>query len=267
MKRFGVTAVVLVILMTAAFTGAASAAQSVNAGGSNGGHNGDRPDDPGTFFLNQSINFGERVVVDDTGNGIYMDGSLFEVDTWYTNPSFPEQEHMMNSSDMAVVADWSDNLVLHEWRVGDMIRTEVILLDSMDPTASVYTICASFTIEKLDDSGAVAETVWTGTTESGLWVDGTTDAYSAEVNQVGMLLYGYNWDTGNLTKGDYRLTFRLVDAEMETYPGTDILVEYNTISIEGMVDPGMFSEDDNFSLNAYDYGTTYTMIEITLGEK
>ncbi len=267
MKRFGVTAVVLVVLMTAAFTGAASAAQSVNAGGSNGGHNGDRPDDPGTFFLNQSINFGERVVADDGKSyGIYMDGTLFEVDTAYTNPDYLTQVHEMYSEDVVVQADWSDNLVLHDWRAGDKIRTEVILQDVADPSITVYTICASFKIELIAPLNPDAEPWegWYGTTYEGLWVDGSTDAYSAEVNQLGNLLYGYNWDTNGLPAGQYRLTFELIDCAMTTYPGTETPVVYNSITIDGMVDPVTYSADDNYALDAAEYGSAYTMIEITL---
>lgn len=82
MKRYGVAAITLVVLLSGVFTGLASAAQSPNAGGANGGHNGDRPDDPGTFYLNQSVNFGERIGTD----GIYFDGTPFPVDVMYTNP-------------------------------------------------------------------------------------------------------------------------------------------------------------------------------------
>ncbi|MBU1158791.1 MAG: hypothetical protein KKE24_05595 [Candidatus Thermoplasmatota archaeon] len=268
MKRIGVTAVVLVVLMTAAFTGMASAAQSVNAGGSNGGHNGDRPDNPGTFFLNQSINFGERVVADDDKSyGIFMDGSLFEVDTAYTNPNFPTEVHDMFSENVVVQADWSDNLILHDWRAGDKIRTEVILQDILDPSITIYTICASFKIELLSATGEVADEIWAGTTYDGLWVDGPTDAYSAEVNQLGNLLYGYNWDTKDLPAGQYRLTFELIGCELVTYPGTETPIQYNSITIDGMVDPGMYGADDNYALDAAEYGATYTMIEISLLEK
>lgn len=268
MKRLGVTAVVLVVLVTGAFTGLASAGQSTNAGGTNGGHNGDRPVDPGTFYLNQSVNFGERVIAaDGTDYGIYMDGSLFGVDMIYTNPDYLTEQHMMYSQDVVVQADWSDDLVLHKWRAGDKIRTEVILQDMLDPTVSIYTICASFDIDKVDAAGSVAAHVWDGTTFEGLWVDGSTDAYSAEINQLGSLLYGYNWDTGYLTAGQYRLTFRLNPAPTVAYPGTGITIDYNTITIEDMVDPDMYAEDPNYSLLDAQYTSSSTMIEIYLFEK
>ena len=266
MKRLGVTVVVLVVLMTAAFTGMTSAEPSENAYGANG--NGDRPDDPGTFYLNQSVNFGERVVAaDGTNYGIYMDGSLFEVDVDYQNPDWPEEINAMYSEEVVVQADWSDNLVLHDWRAGDKIRTEVILQDIIDPSITIYTICASFKIEKISATGEVLDEVWAGTTYDGLWVDGPTDAYSAEVNQVGNLLYGYNWDTKGLDAGQYRLTFELIGCELETHPETGTLVQYNSITIDGMVDPGMYGADSNYALDAAEYGATYTMIEISLLEK
>ena len=265
MKRLGVTAVVLVVFVTGAFTGFASAEQSANAGGANGGHNGDRPDDPGTFFLNQSVNYGERVAV---SNGIYMDGTLFPVDAVYTNPAWPLEQHMMYAQDVDVTADWSDNLVLHKWRAGDKIRTEVILKDILDPTITIYTIRASFSIDMVDPvTGAVTDDVWAGTTFDGLWVDGVTDAYSAEVNQLGLLLYGYNWDTGSLSAGQYRLTFTLTAAPILAYPGTGDSIDYNTITIAGMEDPSLYGGDENYSLLKAGYTSSSTAIEIYLYEK
>ncbi len=268
MKRYSVSAVVLVVLMTAAFTGVASAEQSVNAGGSNGGHNGDRPDDPGSFGLNQSIAFGEKVVYNDGDWGIFMDGTLMSVDSDYVNPDYLDEVHAMYSKDVTVTADWSDNLVLHEWRVGDKVRTEVILKDVDDPSVSVYTICASFKIELLGADGP--ETVWYGTTEAGLWNDGPVDAYSAEVNQLGLLLYGYNWDTKGLPAGNYRLTFELLPAPIATIPSeieadyAGVPISYNTVTIDGMVDPGMYGDADNYSLLGYAYTPTTTSIDIVL---
>ena len=273
MKRNGATAIVLVALMTVAFTGMASAVSdnsSPNAGGngaSGENGNGDRPDNPGSFLLNQSVVFGEKLVIDETNYAIGMAGSLLNIDVPYYNENYPKSLDMY-SEDVVVQADWSDNLVLHQWDAGDKIRTEVILQKASDPTVAVFTITASFMIEFLGDSG-VYEEVWSGTTESGLWMDGPTDAYSAEVNQLGMLLYGYNWDTAGCAPGQYRLTFSIAEPPCATYPneedpayGTEIV--YSDIAIGSMVDPGLYGEEQNYSLVDADYTDSTTWIEIVL---
>jgi hypothetical protein len=273
MKRNGATAIVLVALMTVAFTGMASAVSdnsSPNAGGNGAGGengNGDRPDNPGSFMLNQSVVFGEKVVFDGTNYAIYMDGSLLDIDVPYYNVNYPKTLPMY-SEDVVVQADWSDNLVLHTWDAGDKIRTEVILQSLADPSVAVFTIRAAFLIEVLNEDGLYDE-IWSGTTEEGLWVDGPTDVYSAEVNQLGMLLYGYNWDTDGCLPGQYRLTFTLADPDTTSYPnaespafGADIV--YSDITIDSMVDPGLHEEDENYALVDAGCDSTTTWIEIML---
>ena len=288
MKTKGVAAAVLVVLMTTAFTGM-SAAVSDNAppnaggngyGGENG--NGDRPDLPGSFGLNQSVVFGERVVLSDANYGIYPDGSLLNVDETYVNPMTAEEddpwEGPMYSTTAVAMANWSDNLVLHEWDAGDKIRTEVILWDDA-LNAAVFTIRAGFLIEYFDQSlndglGGYVE-IWSGTTLNGLWVDQQAEGYySAEVNQVGCLLYGYNWDTAGCAPGTYRLTFSIGDAVTMEYPGFDegdpaagSEILSSDITIAGMVDPEMYGgeePDGNYALSDYDYDADYTWIEIEL---
>ena len=273
MKRNGATAIVLVALMTVAFTGMASAVSdnsSPNAGGNGAGGengNGDRPDNPGSFLLNQSVVFGEKLVIDETNYAIYMDGSLLNVDVPYYNENYPKTLDMF-SEDVVVQADWSDNLVLHQWDAGDKIRTEVILQKLSDPTVAVFTITASFLIEFMNGEG-VYEEVWFGTTADGLWVDGPTTAYSAEVNQLGMLLYGYNWDTSDCAPGQYRLTFSIDEPPYATYPNAEdpafgAPIVYSDITIDSMVDPGLYGEDENYSLLGADCTTSTTWIEIEL---
>lgn len=301
MRTNGIAAVALVALMTMAFTGMATAVSdnaSPNAGGNGEGGekgNGDRPDNPGSFGLNQSVIFGERVVVNDVNYGIFTDGSLIDVDATYYNPNpdelpeDPDDDFWWNgemySEVVTAQADWSDNLVLHKWAAGGKIRTEVLLSDIEDPSVAVFTIRATFLIEYFDTGvGEAGEYVyvWGGATINGLWVDQQPENfYSAEVNQLGMLLYGYNWDTDGCEAGKYRLTFSIDPSAREDYPGTyeedpaaGNLIECNDITIGKMVDPDMYAPEgdepsENYSLLDCDYdtdldGTTWTWIEIEL---
>jgi len=271
MKRHGATAVAMVVMLIAAFTGVVGAERPTDTGGGSGGHNGDRPDDPGAFLLDQSVIYGERVVIDGVNYAVYMDGSLLNIDELYVN-EITGNSWPMFWQDTDVQADWSDNLVLHQWEAGDKIRTEVILIDVVDPSLTVYSITASFAIEYWDISAGEYVEIWSGRTVDGLWADGPTDAYSAEVNQVGVLLYGYNWDTRGMhcDPGKYRLTFSLVDISYE-YPTyklytsetdyTEHPIEYSSIEITGNVDP--IVNPENYMLGI-GYSESSTWIEIEL---
>jgi hypothetical protein len=278
MKGNRAVAIVLVALMTVAFSGMAIAERPDDAGG-NGAHgengNGDRPDEPGSFYLNQSVVFGEKVVYESVNNGIYMDGTLINVDVPYYNEDYPKYLDMY-SKDVVVQADWSDNLVLHEWRAGSKIRTEVILQDVLDPSIAVFTIRATFMIEYVNAAGEYVP-IWNGATANGLWVDQQPEYfYSAEVNQLGMLLYGYNWDSAVVGEGPgtYRLTFTIGAEPCEAYPAVEdpaygTSVDYNSITIDKMIDPEMYGPDaevpsENFSLDDWYCDSTTTWIEIEL---
>ena len=105
------------------------------------------------------------------------------------------------------------------------------------------TVSASFMIEMLVDDDFV--NMWDGTTLEGLWEDGPTDAYSAEVNLVGTLLYGYNWDTRDRDPGWYRMTFTLLDVRLIGRPTrctsetgyVEYDIEYPVVTIRDDVDP------------------------------
>jgi len=172
-------------------------------------YNGDRPDETGVYDYNQNIVFSEIVVVDGVEYGIQYDGTLFPLGP-FVNETYGTTYYATRGPSV-VVADWSDDLVLHQWKDGQQVRTEMVLrLPDIDSTA--YTIRAHFTIEQIDlATGAVLKTIFDGTTAEGLFADGPTDAYSAEVNQLGQLLYGYNWDTkrDDGKAGFYKLTFTI----------------------------------------------------------
>jgi len=178
-----------------------------------GSKNGDRPTVTGIFDYNQNVQFSE-IVVDEYGTeyGVQYDGTLFPLGEFVNLTT--GQVWTASKGPSTVVADWSDDLVLHQWRDGQKVRTEVVLR-LPETSASVYTIRAHFTIEQIDlATGAVIMPIYDGTSWEGLYVDGPTDAYSAEINQLGQLLYGFNWNTKSDAGGAgyYKLTFS-VDAQ------------------------------------------------------
>ena len=225
MRTNGIAAVALVALMTMAFTGMATAvSDNDNAGGDNGKQK-DRPEDSG-FEMNQNIAFGE--VVGGTA-GIYVTGELFDLGGFINKTT--GNELMAYGEPVNVLANWSDDIVLHQFKAGAKVRTEVILWDYVNE-ASVYTIRAEFKIEEINSTGDVTRLVWDGTVAEGLWADGPTDAYSAEVNQLGCLLFGYNWDTRLLEcgAGTYRLTFSIGSAMPDNVPYENAVEQQITIT-------------------------------------
>lgn len=121
-----------------------------------------------------------------------------------------------------VEVDWSDNIIFHQFSAGSKVRTEVILHD-LTIGAAVYTLQGHFMIQALDTSGVpVTPAIYDSYIADGLWVDGPSDAYSAEVNSLGLLLYGYNWDTRGLSAGWYRLTF-WIEAETPDNPNAPVI--------------------------------------------
>jgi len=208
-KTVSVGAMALVLMAMAMFSAPAEAAQ-----------NGDRPPVTGIYDYNQNITFSEIVVLQeldietgllvDVEYGVDFDGTLFRLGE-FVNKTYNKLWYATKGPS-SVVADWSDDIVLHQWKAGQKVRTEVILkLPAIG--SSVYTIRAHFTIEHVADAaGAVVlHEVYDGNVSEGLYADGPTDAYSAEINQLGMLLYGFNWDTKHTTteRGFYKLTFSI----------------------------------------------------------
>jgi hypothetical protein len=151
-----------------------------------------------------------------------------------------------------VRADWSDNIVRQTWAESSVIRVETVLFKDLDPArplkgydmnylfgegiqevwgtpgtthaanlATVYSICARLTIQKLDGpDGRPVGTLYDSAIYDRFGVTGPTSAYSAEVNVPGKIIYGYNWDLAKFDmagiglpnepkSGWYRLTFSL----------------------------------------------------------
>ena len=218
------------------------------------GQNGEQKDKPDVmgFELNQNIAFGEVV---DGASGIYVTGGLFDLGPFVNEST--GNELMAYGQPVDVVANWSDDLVLHQFKAGAKVRTEVILWDPA-LSASVYTIRAHFAIQEIDpETKEVLRNIWDGTVADGLWEDGPTDAYSAEVNQLGCLLYGYNWDTRalNCGVGTYRLTFTIDSVLPDKVPYAN--TETQGITITG-VDDASTEFTDVYS------DSTSTWIEMTL---
>lgn len=164
--------------------------------------------------------------------GLYMPGG-----TWFTGAA----------SDVAV--DWSDDLLYQMWPAGAKVRTEVILHAG---TAAVFTMLAHFKIEKLNTDGTVASTIWSGRLIEAYWIEKKmpATAYTCEINELGLLLYGYNWDTRGLSAGLYKLTFWLAqDSDFpQTYKDPETLIDtgeaitYHSVTLGSLVDgPGRYA--------------------------
>jgi hypothetical protein len=222
----------------------------------NGDTNGDRPDSSG-FEPNQNLGFGEIVVGDDgTEYGVYLDGTLFPLGSFVNRTTGSVWD--AGKGPFELTANWSDDLVLHKWNAGQKVRTEVVLWDPAH-AASVFSLRARFTIDELDEGMNYLSTVWSGNVSQKLWADGRVDGYSAEINQVGMLLYGYNWNTRGLQPGLYRLTFELE----QTCLHDGYAAEYQAMTITG-VDDAQYAGSDNYALFdlAYDASSTSIVIEL-----
>lgn len=208
-KTLGVGALALVLVSMALLTAPAEAK-----------YNGDRPAVTGIYDYNQNITFSEIVVLQeldietglmvDVEYGVDYDGTLFKLGA-FVNETY-DKVWYATKGPVDLVADWSDDLVLHTWKAGQQVRTEVILkVPGIESTA--YTIRAHFTIQHVADAAGlvVLHEVYDGNVSEGLYADGPIDAYTAEINQLGMLLYGYNWDTKHVDteKGFYKLTFTI----------------------------------------------------------
>jgi len=172
------------------------------------------------------------------------------VNTWQAATESGKSEGW--SGPVGVTVDWSDNLQARSWRTDSVIRIEHVLTTLGDSPANayvmqylygegigevwgtdsstygtmdrcVYTVCARLRIERVVDRGG--EPTGTPIYDSAIYerfgVDGPSDAYSAEINVSGKLIYGTMWhlDTLEMTDiglpadypktGWYRITYTL----------------------------------------------------------
>ena len=153
---------------------------------------------------------------------------------WVAGGSSPEE----------VQVDWGDNLISQSWTASQPVRVETVLRQPIsmvgypmssllgsrrsevvgttgDAEASlgrtVYSRTARLMIQKLDSSGVPITTYGCNVNKAvyEAVVDGPGN-YAAEINVVGSLIYGYNWNLGSCTAesdaskaGDWLITFRL----------------------------------------------------------
>jgi hypothetical protein len=103
-----------------------------------------------------------------------------------------------------------------------------------------------------------------------LWADGKNDYYTAEINEPGHLLYGYNWETRGLAAGTYKLIFWL---EVDEYcpavnPLSGLPVTYHPVDITqgapGDTDP---SAGTIYGIVGYDLANNMSWLDITLTAK
>ena len=188
------------------------------------------------------------------------DGTIIEGYPVYRNPSVNEwcADWVDGSSwsSVPVTLDWADNMTRQTWTDRSKVRVEIVLFADIDPgvtpltgynmyslggikkeevaatntttytadLATVYTNVARLTIERLNGEGGIPVlTVYDSPCYDKYFVDGPTDAYSAEINMMGKCIYGFNWDVAEVDlperSGWYRLTFHL--DEQATYTDYD----------------------------------------------
>jgi len=186
-----------------------------------------------------------------------------------------------------VEADWSDNIVRTTWSSTSVIRVEVLLnkplpaplnafemaylygegieevwgttgMKTSSSLATVYSICARLTIQKLSGpGGSVVGTLYNSAIYQRFGVDGPTTAYAAEVNVPGKIIYGYNWDLAKFDmasiglptepkSGWYRLSFSF--DPVANYTVTDASGNVRTFSVPCNTSVG--------SINPYDLLST-----------
>ncbi|MGD9962829.1 MAG: hypothetical protein AB7S97_02895 [Thermoplasmata archaeon] len=169
-----------------------------------------------------------------------------------------------------VMLDWSDDIVFHQFPAGQKVRTEVVLHDmNADGTTgpAVYTITAHLLIAPLNADGTLGEAIYQSCIADGLWVDGPSDAYSAEVNELGLLLYGFNWDTRGLDPGTYRLVFWLEkDASCpDVNPYSGLPIVYSPVDItQGAPGDTDASAGTIYGIVGYDFANEMSWLDITL---
>ena len=125
-----------------------------------------------------------------------------------------------------VMIDWSDDIVYHQWAAGSKVRVEVILTEPATG-AYVYTLSAHFMIQKVNEDGSLSSVFGPRSIGEDLWIEGpaSKDAYNAEINSEGWLLYGFNWDTRTLLAGTYVLSFWIGDVPAQDPLGNAIVAQ------------------------------------------
>ena len=169
-----------------------------------------------------------------------------------------------------VLLDWSDDIVFHQFPAGQKIRTEVVLHELADDgtyAAAVYTLTAHLMINKLNGDGSLGEQLYCSSIAQGVFADGKNDFYSAEVNELGDLLYGYNWETRGLEPGWYRLTFWLEKDSTcpDVNPFTGLPIFYNPVDITtGAPGDTDASAGSIYGFVGYDFASNMSWLDMEL---
>ncbi|MEW5748458.1 MAG: hypothetical protein AB1793_06715 [Candidatus Thermoplasmatota archaeon] len=198
---------------------------------------------------------------------IYAEGIGFDGLEVVPNAAFPAT---IVGPATNVMVDWSDDIVFHQFPAGQKVRTEVVLHNmNLDGTVgpAVYTITAHLLIAPVNADGTLGPAIYESCIAEGLWVDGPSDAYSAEVNELGLLLYGYNWDTRGLAAGTYRLVFWLEkDASCpDVNPYSGLPVAYNPVQMtQGAPGDTDTSAGTIYGIVGYDLASNISWLDITL---
>ena len=118
-----------------------------------------------------------------------------EVSLLYPDDALDETDDRVGFMVTNLTPELLDRLATYGTRPEDLFVTS----DEGAPLARVFDKGATLKIEKLDANGdPVAPPIFDG-------------PMSAEINSVGGVVYGYNWQSGN-DVGEYRLTFSTVNA-------------------------------------------------------
>lgn len=236
--------------------------------------------------------FGEELFIDP------YDATLIDGLPVYRNPSVNEwQAETADGSawgEVGVELDWADNMTRQTWTAKSKVRVEIVLFHELAApllgynmyslggtqldevfvsntstyaatTATVYSNVARLKIEKLDGKGGTpVYTVYDSPCYEKYFVDGPTDAYSAEINMGGKCIYGFNWDVGDVPlvvgrSGWYRLTFGLddtatytdADGAIHTYARNTKITSLNPLDLFGANDPEVVLYQPDLAADGY----------------
>ncbi len=240
----------------------------------------------------------------------YDDVTLIDGFPVYRNPSINEwqadwADGSISGGLVPVELDWADNLTRQTWNERSKVRVEVVLTTPSDvfdlqgysmfslggtqlnevfvtntvkyqaALATVYSSVARLTIERLDAKGGVPIlTVYDSPCYEGYFVDGPTDAFSAEVNMSGKCIYGFNWDVTDVPltnkSGWYRLTFGLdaaatyqgLEGAVHSYARNTIIDHLNPADLLGYVTPEVVLYPPTLAINGF-----ASVLEVYIGTK
>jgi hypothetical protein len=174
----------------------------------------------------------------------------------------------------SVMIDWSDDIVFHQFPVGQKVRTEVLLHADEGLGPAVYTLTAHLMIEQIADVDGVPlpapKLIYSSSIAEGLWNDGPDSFYTAEVNSEGKLLYGYNWETRGLPAGYYRLTFWVEHDSTcpDVNPYSGLPITYNGVDItNGAPGDSDSSSGKIYGIVGYDFASDKSWLDMYLYSK